>query len=65
MTRFSDEMRGSEGERCRVTDLSTGTQHDGVIVAWNAATLMADVLYDAGETVRVYYGFVQLLGDES
>ena len=64
MTRFADELRGSVGERCIVTDLRTGTQHEGVIVAWDDETQKAYVRYDSGTTVRVGYSFVQLIEDE-
>ena len=60
MTRFADELRGSEGERCIVTDLRHGTRHPGVIVRWDDAAQRADVKYDTGATVRVGFGFVQL-----
>ena len=66
MTRFADELRGSEGERCVVvTDLRTGIRHCGVIVAWNDETGKADVQYDSGPLVRVGFSFVTLLGDET
>jgi hypothetical protein len=62
--RFADELRGSEGERCVVTDLRTGICHQGVIVAWNDETQKADVQYDSGPLVRVGYSFVRLIEDE-
>lgn len=65
MTRFADELRGSEGERCVVTDLRTGVRHQGVIVAWNDATGKADVQYDSGPLVRVGFSFVLLIGPET
>jgi hypothetical protein len=63
--RFADELRGSEGERCKVTDLRTGTIHPGVVQKWNDVTRRADVLYDDGTLVRVGYSFVSLIGDEA
>jgi len=63
--RFADELRGSEGERCKVTDLRTGTINPGVVQKWNDETQRTDVLYDDGRLVRVGYSFVSLIGDES
>ena len=62
--RYADEMRGSVGERCTVTDLRTGKQYHGVVVAWNDATKKADVEYDDGLLVRVGFSFVTLHGEE-
>lgn len=64
MTRFADELRGSEGERCIVTDLRTGKRHEGEIVAWNENEHRAVVRYDDGRIFSVGYSFVQLIGDE-
>jgi len=65
VTRFADELRGSEGERCVVTDLRTGIRHCGVVVAWDDETGKADVKYDSGPLVRVGFSFLRLLGDET
>lgn len=62
--RFSDELRGSEGERCIVTDLRTGTRHEGTVLEWDDVDEKAVVRYDGGLAVRVSFSFVQLLGDE-
>jgi len=62
--RFADEMRGSVGERCTVTDLRTGKLYHGAVVAWDDATKKADVAYDDGRLVRVGYTFVRLHGEE-
>ena len=63
--RFADELRGSEGERCTVTDLRTGTLQDGTIVSWNDDTQRATVEYDNGRLVSVGYAFLNLHGDET
>jgi hypothetical protein len=65
MTRFSDELRGSVGERCIVTDLQTAKRYEGVIEAWDDETKKADVRYTSGRLVRVGFSFVELLGDEA
>lgn len=62
--RYADEMRGSEGEPCTVTDLRTGTTHNGTVQKWDDATKKADVLYSDGTLVRVGYSFVTLAGGE-
>ena len=62
--KFADELRGSEGERCIVTDLRTGTQHKGTVVRWDDEAQRAEVKYDSGVTVRVGHGFVSLIGEE-
>lgn len=62
--KYADELRGSEGERCRVTDLRTGTIHNGTIEAWHDEIGKADVRYDDGRVVRVGYSFVALVEDE-
>jgi hypothetical protein len=64
MTRFADELRGSEGERCIVTDLRTGLRHNGVIRAWSDDEKKATVEYDNRRIVRVGYSFVELLGKD-
>jgi hypothetical protein len=63
--KYPDEMRGSEGERCLVADLRTGTIHEGTVQRWDDATKKADVLYANGTLVRVGYSFVLLEGEES
>ena len=65
MTRFADELRGSEGDRCRVIDLRTASSHYGTVESWDDETKKAVVQYDDGTRVRVAYTFVQLIGDES
>ena len=63
--RFADEMRGSEGERCTVTDLRTGKVEPGVVMAWHDKLQKADVKYDSGPLVRVGFNFVTLIGEEN
>jgi hypothetical protein len=64
--RFADELRGSEGQRCRVTDLRNGKSYFGTIEKWDDRTKKAQVLYDDGVTrVRVAYSFVSLLDEET
>jgi cation diffusion facilitator CzcD-associated flavoprotein CzcO len=62
---FADELRGSEGERCIVTDLRTGTRHEGVIIEWREREKKAVVQYDDGRTFRVGYSFVTLTDEET
>lgn len=62
--KYSDELLGSEDERCTVTDLRIGLQSDGVVIAVHEKGVKVDVRYDSGETVRVGYSFVSLHGEE-
>jgi hypothetical protein len=62
--RFADELRGSKGEPCRVTDLRTGHTHTGVVESWDDESKKAIVRYDNGVRVRVGFSFVTLIGDE-
>jgi hypothetical protein len=64
--RFSDELRGSEGQRCEVIDLAHGgTKREGVIESWDDAAMKAVVRYPDGTGVRVGYTFVTLLDRET
>lgn len=62
--RFMDELHGSIGERCTVTDLRTATVYEGTVVALHDASEKVDVRYDDGRLVRVGIGFVTLTLDE-
>lgn len=64
MPRFADEMRGSEGERCTVTDRRVGKTYAGTILKWDDRIKKADVKYDDGRIVQVGFGFVTLEGGE-
>ncbi len=63
--RFLDELRGSEGERCTVTDLRRGEQWDGTILAVHFDRGKVDVRRDDGVAYEVGYSFVQLHGKEA
>ncbi len=62
---YADEMRGSEGDRCTVVDLRTGTKHIGTVMRWDDAEQKADVKYDSGALVRVGFSFVSLDREEA
>ena len=60
----ADEMRGSEGKKCVVTDLQTAKRYDGVVREWDDDSKKAVVELSSGRSVRVGYGFVELVGEE-
>lgn len=65
---FMDELRGSVGERCKVTNTKTGEEYEGTIIRLHEATGTVTVEKDDKELVSqrrlVHYRFVELFGEE-
>jgi len=62
MTRFADELRGSEGERCYVLE-PDGPRHIGTITAWDDDRKIATVQLDDRGCVQASFRSVELIGD--
>jgi len=64
MPRFLDELSGSVGEPCTVTDLREGKVYHGTIEELRFPEDKVRVRYDDGTLVSVGPGFVTLVEDE-
>jgi len=58
----SDEMIGSAGERCIVTDLQSGRRYDGFVESVEGGVVVR--IDGSGRLVRVACGFDELVDPE-